>query len=176
MTALRSVPLMIDVASCPKCSLPRRERPACPRCGLAVDRMDAYVASREASVPREVRAAWQRTLDGWQDARRHDDFVGLVAAHQCFAWAAACYREIERKRPGDVMVDRQLARMRKSAEATLAIQSTPREAAAQVPYRAARRFLGILVIAIVVGVGYAELRRASAATTESNTVQVRVYP
>ena len=164
-------------ASCPKCGAPRRGEPACPRCGLSADRMEAYARTREASVPEAVAAAWDRVLEAWDEAERHDALLRLVAQHDAYAWAAAKYREAKRAAPAspspfrsypdhaiDAVADRQLDRMRRAAEATLYASASAREERTGAPYRAAAAILVLLVFAVVAGLVFAAaLRRAGPA-------------
>ncbi|HSK00649.1 MAG TPA: hypothetical protein VK932_05385 [Kofleriaceae bacterium] len=159
-------------ASCPKCGAPRRGARACPRCGLAVDRMEAYARTREAAVPDAVAAAWDRVLEAWDDAGRHDALLRLVAQHDAYAWAAARYREARRAAPAspapfrsypdhavDAVADRQLERMRRAAEATLLASASTREDRARAPYRAATAVLAMFIFAIIAGMLFASVLR-----------------
>lgn len=162
-------------AGCPKCGAPRRGERACPRCGLSADRMEAYADTRDASVPPEVAAAWDRVLEAWDDGERHDALLRRVAQHDAYAWAAAKYRDAKRAAPAspapfrsypdhavDAIADRQLDRMRRAAEATLYASATAREERAGAPYRAAAAILVLLVFAIVAGLAFAAALRRSA--------------
>ena len=61
--------------------------------------MEAYAKTRDASVPEAVAAAWDRALEGWDDAGRHDALLRLVAQHDAYAWAAGKYRDAKRAVP-----------------------------------------------------------------------------
>jgi uncharacterized Zn finger protein (UPF0148 family) len=149
-------PVAVDAPACPKCGAPRRgEAAACPACGLAASRMASYTEERDAAVPESVRAAWQRAAEAWSDPARHDELLQQVAAHRCYAWAAAHYRA----RTGDPVAERQLDRLRRAAEATLLAGATVRPDATAGPYRATLGVLAILIAAIVIGVVYATLIR-----------------
>lgn len=163
-------------ASCPKCGAPRRAEPACPRCGLAGDRMAAFAHARAAAVPPEVEAAWERVIEAWDDAERHDALLRRVAQHDAYAWTAARYRDAKRAAPAspspfrsypdhavDAIADRQLDRMRRAAEATLYASASTREERARAPYRATRAILAMLVLAIVAGLVFAMLVRTDPA-------------
>lgn len=160
-------------ASCPKCAAPRRAAPACPRCGLAGDRMAAYARAAAAAVPPEVEAAWERVLEAWDDTDRHDALLRVVAQHDAYAFAAARYRDAKRAAPAspapfrrypdhavDAIADRQLDRMRRAAEATLYASSIARQERARAPYRATRAILAMLIFAIVAGLVFAMVLRA----------------
>ena len=93
-----------------------------------------------------MRAAWDRVVEQWDDAARHDAFVGLVAQHNCFAWAAARYKE----RAGDAVADRQIERLRRAATATLMATATVREEKQKQPYASLLVVLiGLLVMALL---------------------------
>lgn len=118
--------------------------------------MDAFAAARDEDVPDALAAAWQRALDGWDDAARHDEVLRLVSQHDAYAWAAARYRT----RPaGDAVAERQLDRVRRAAEVTLRATATARTAAAPAPYRTTTAVLALLVIVAIAGFLYAMARR-----------------
>ena len=143
-------------AACPKCGAPRRGGAAsCPSCGLAVARMAAYVAARDAEVLGPVREAWARATEAWSDPARHDELLRLVAAHNAYAWAAGRYRT----RGGDPIAGRQLDRLRRAAEATLLAGASVRPDRAAAPYRAAVGILAILIAVVLVGLVYATVIR-----------------
>jgi hypothetical protein len=134
--------------------------------------MEAYARTREAAVPDAVAAAWDRVLEAWDDAGRHDALLGLVAQHDAYAWAAARYREARRSAPAspapfrsypdhavDAVADRQLERMRRAAEATLLASASTREDRARAPYRAATAVLAMFIFAIVAGMLFASVLR-----------------
>lgn len=163
-------------ASCPKCGAARPAEQACPRCGLARDRMAELAHARAAAVPPVVEAAWERVIEAWDDAERHDALLRLVAQHDAYAWTAARYRDAKRAAPAspspfrsypdhavDAIADRQLDRMRRATEATLLASASTREERARAPYRAARAILAMLVFAIVAGLVFAMLVRTDPA-------------
>ena len=93
-----------------------------------------------------MRAAWDRVVEQWDDASRHDTFVGLVAQHNCFAWAAARYKE----RAGDAVADRQLERLQRAATATMMAGATVREDKQKQPYASVFVVLiGLLIMAVL---------------------------
>jgi len=142
--------------ACPKCgALLGGESAACPGCGLAAARRAGYSDARDAAVPDPVRAAWQRAAEAWSDLARHDELLRQVAAHSCYAWAAARYRA----RGRDPVAERQLDRLRRAAEATLLAGASARRDTTVGPYRATLGVLAILIAAIVIGVVYATLVR-----------------
>ena len=178
-------------ASCPKCGAARLGRPACPRCGLTAGAAEAYAKARDASVPEAVAAAWDRVLEAWGDAERHDALLGLVAQHEAYAWAAARYRDAKRAAPAspapfrsypdhavDAVADRQLDRMRRAAEATLLAGASAREERARSPYRAATAILAMLVFAVVAGLVFATLIRRGepAASRAGQATPAEVHP
>ena len=148
-----------DAPLCPKCGSARRAgASACSACGLAVERMAAYIDARDAAVPDSVRAAWAHAGEAWSEATRHDELLRLVAAHNCYAWAAGRYRT----RSGDAIAARQLDRLRRAAEATLLASATARPDPVARPYRAAIGVLAVLIVVIVVGLLYAFVRQPAA--------------
>lgn len=80
--------------------------------------------------PADVQTAWQDITEHWDDAARHKAFVGLVSAHNCFAWAAARYKE----RAGDAIADAQLERLQRAATATLMATARARPRSERAPY------------------------------------------
>jgi len=139
---------------CPKCGA-KRKRPdatACASCGLAVEKMAAFESARDASVPDVLHVAWTRAIEAWEDPARHDELMRLVAANNCYAWAAGRYRT----RPeDDAIAQRQLERIRRAAEATMLASATVREKAQPMPYRATTAVLAMMIIVIVAGLFYA---------------------
>ncbi len=100
--------------------------------------------------PDEVREAWQRAVDRWDQPGLHELLLAAVVRHQCFAWAAARYKE----RAGDPIADRQLERVRQTATATL-LATKPRRSDERMPYRSSIMALIVLVVMIVIGFAYA---------------------
>lgn len=119
----------------------------------------------DAEVPADVQDAWQRALEAWDDATRHEALLGVMARRQCFAWVAARYRE----RAGDAIADRQLERIRLTATATL-LGAAPRRDAGPTPYRSSIITLGILIVMIVVGLVYAMVIRQTQPVTDTHGV------
>jgi hypothetical protein len=103
----------------------------------------------DAGIPEVVLAAWQRAVDHWDEPDRHQTFVGLVAQHNCFRWAAARYKE-----KGGEVAERQLERLRTAAFATLNATATARPAARK-PYQITIAVLVALVVLALVGYLYA---------------------
>jgi len=109
-------------------------------------------------VPRAVEEAWQRATEDWNDATRHEELLKQVAASDSYAWAAARYRQ----RGTDATSARQLARLRRAAEATflVGLASAPaRPDTTAKPYRATRRVLALLITTIAAGALYAMVIR-----------------
>lgn len=153
---------MVEAAptSCPKCGAPRRDEPACPRCGIRAERMEAFARARDAEVPPSVIAAWERVDAAWDEAAAHDALFSLTAQHACYAWTAARYRDA-RDGQGAVRTDPHLARVRRAAEATLLAGATRPRDKERTPYRSAMMVLALLVIMIVVGLMLAMVQRGS---------------
>lgn len=98
-------------------------------------------------VDHDVRAAWHAVTETWPDSARHDAFFALVVQHQCFAWAAARYRE----RGNDPIAEEQLARLRKAAMATMMAAAATRQVKERTPYRSTLIVLIVLLVAMVLG-------------------------
>jgi len=116
-------------------------------------------------VPEAVTSAWEEAVAGWDDPKRHDAVIAVVAKHSCFAWAAARYKE----RAGDPIADQQLERVRKAATATMLATAAARPEPATTPYRNTMMILIVMMILIAVGLVYALVRdhqSHSAATTD----------
>lgn len=105
------------------------------------------------SVDEAVEAAWQRAVEQWDDAKRHEALLGLVAQHSAFAWAAAKYKA----RAGDPIADAQLVRLRKSATATMMATATVRPTAAEKPYKRTMLLVALLMVMLVLGFVYVKV-------------------
>jgi hypothetical protein len=130
--------------------------------------MDAYGKAGDAAVPGEVAVAWDRVIEAWDDAERHDALLRLVVRHDAYAWTAGKYRDAKRAVPAspspfrsypdhavDAIADRQLERMRRAAEATLYASASARQERGRSPYRAATAILALSIFAIVAGLVFA---------------------
>jgi hypothetical protein len=113
--------------------------------------MESFAAERDANIPDALAAAWDRTVEAWDDPARHDEVIRLVAQHDAYAWAAARYRT----RSGDPIGDRQLARIKKAAEATLMASAAARKDTKPAHYRALTAILIMLIVAAGAGLLYA---------------------
>jgi hypothetical protein len=141
---------------CPKCGAAcRAGQAACARCGLAADRMESYARERDAAIPDVLSAAWERTEAAWDDPAGHAEVMRLVAAHDAYAWAAARYRT----RAGDPIGDRQIAKIRKAAEATMLATATSRKDSTPKPYRALTAVMIMLIAAAIAALLYANVMR-----------------
>lgn len=104
----------------------------------------------DGAIPEPVRAVWQSLQGGWDDAKRHEAFLGLVAQHNCFAWAAARYKE----RAGDAIADEQLVKLRNAATATMLATATAKPKSSGKPYQATLVLFIALMIFAVLGLLY----------------------
>jgi uncharacterized Zn finger protein (UPF0148 family) len=147
-----------DGTRCPKCRVPVGKREACPGCGLAVARMTGFAAAQRAEVPDSVHAAWDAVLERWDDQARHDTLVQQVAAAEAFAWAAGQYQEVRQRRPHDRIAERQLERVRRTAEAAMLASATVRESDKR-PYRSTTTILVMMVVVLLAGGLYATFMR-----------------
>lgn len=124
--------------------------------------MDAFARDHEASVPDEVRAAWDHAVAHWDDQAAHDALFSRTAQHQAYAWTAARYREASERQPSESAPYRQsvegspdalahLERVRKAAEATLMVTATAHRANQRTPYVSSWLVLGLVAVMIFVG-------------------------
>ena len=111
-----------------------------------------------SSLPVELVAAWERTLHGWQDRALHDTVLGLAAKHEQFAWLAARYRDVARRRPDDPIPAQRLARLQRAALATLCFAPPPGVTPERKPYRGAAVMLIACVVAAVVGLRLVDMK------------------
>jgi len=98
-------------------------------------------------VQPEVENAWRGITEHWEEGDRHQAFLALVAQHNCFAWAAARYKE----RAGDAIADAQLDKLRRAAMATMLATATAHKRPEKTPYRSTMVVLISLVLLAVFG-------------------------
>lgn len=110
--------------------------------------------------PPAVVTAWDEAVAHWDEPARHDTLLGLVVTHNCFAWAAGCYKA----KAGDPIADKNLERLRKAATVTMLATAAPRPDDSKVPYRNVMLILIALVILMGVGMIYAKFRENTAVT------------
>lgn len=159
---------------CPKCQTQVGQQRACPTCGLAAERMSTFAAAREAASP-ALEACWQAALDAWTEQARHDAFVQAAAGAGAFAFAAGKYQEATRARPDDPIAARQLARVRRTAEAAMLASAQVRHVE-QKPYRSATAVLILLVVALVAGGVYATFLRNTRGAANAEAAPRPVAP
>ena len=99
------------------------------------------------SAPEPVQAAWEDAVAHWDDPAKHQALLGLVAQHNCFAWAAAHYKE----RAGDPIADKQMERLRTAAMATMMATSTAKKQDEPTPFRNTVLLLIALIVVMIVG-------------------------
>lgn len=145
---------------CPKCHGRYGDRAACPGCGLAVARMAGFALARAEDVPDPVRAAWQAVLANWDQQSLHDAFVQRVAGAGVFAWGAGQYQDMQRQRPDNPIAQRQLDRVRRTAEAAMLASAAVRDVDKR-PYRGATAVLIMMIVVLIAGALYAALMRDS---------------
>jgi hypothetical protein len=133
------------------------EAAACPACGLAAGRFEAFERDPIASPP-EVTSAWLACGAAWQDDAAHERFRAAVAAAGAFAFAAGAYRQAARERPGDERAADGLLRVQRMAEAALLTRPVSVEVARAAgpggrgPFRGPALVLVVLLLVAVVGV------------------------
>ena len=98
-----------------------------------------------------LETAWQELADHWDEQARHDALFALVTTHASFAWAAAKYKT----RAGDAIADKQLAKIRRGAEAALYVSATPKPDTAKKPYQSTIAILALMIVLIITGLVYA---------------------
>ena len=163
-----SVGAEVEVARhCPKCHAAYGQRAACPGCGLAAERMAGFSAAQEAELSDTLRASWSAVLERWDDQARHDAFVQAATAAGAFAWAAGKYQDARRSRPGDALAERQMARVRRTAEAAMLASAAVRQVE-RAPYRGATAVLIMLVVALGAGAMYTAFLRGSRGSPSSD--------
>jgi len=142
-------------ARCPKCQSELAPRAAaCPACGLAAGRFDAFERDPIATPP-EVTSAWLACGAAWEDDAAHERFRAAVAAAGAFAFAAGAYRQAARERPGDERAADGLSRVQRMAEAALLTRPVATEVAragGRGPFRGAALVLVVLLLVAVLGV------------------------
>ena len=110
----------------------------------------------DAGAPSEtLQAAWDACVAAWDEQKRHDALIQLVAANGTYAWAAGRYRTITTERPDDAIAKRQLDRLSRAAMATMFASATPRRDTEPKPYRATMAILAMMIVAVVAGLLYA---------------------
>jgi hypothetical protein len=110
-------------------------------------------------IPEAVQTAWDDAVAHWDDPARHQAVLGLVAQHNCFAWAAARYKE----RAGDPVAEKQLERLRSSAVATMFAQASGRKKEPPQPFRQTLLLLVALLLALVIGMIFVKIIHDSGA-------------
>jgi hypothetical protein len=100
----------------------------------------------DAAIPEPVLAAWQRALDAWDDPARHDALFGAVAQHNCFAWAAARYKQ----KADDPIAAARLVKLRRASEAALLATAMARPTERQDRIRSTFRLFAIAMVVLVV--------------------------
>lgn len=97
----------------------------------------------QGQAPEAVSAAWDQVVAHWDEPKRHDALLGLVASYNCYAWLAGRYRA----RAGDPIAEQQLERIRKAA--TIAMFAT----ASNRPDTTRKAgIVAVLVLLLVVGI------------------------
>jgi general stress protein CsbA len=120
--------------------------------------MKGFAATQRAEVPDSVHAAWDAVLERWDDQARHDTLVQQVASAEAFAWAAGQYQDVRQRRPHDRIAQRQLERVRRTAEAAMLASATVRESDKR-PYRSTTTILVMMVVVLLAGGLYATVMR-----------------
>jgi hypothetical protein len=114
------------------------------------------------SPPEIVTQKWDEVCAAWDDQPRHDALLGLVAQHNCYAWAAARYKA----RGDDPIAARQLERLRKAAFATMMATAKPKPDKTSMPFKGS--ILVLVVVAILTGVGMLYLQFRQGHTTQTH--------
>lgn len=137
---------------CPKCDARVGSSAACPRCGLAADRMDGFVV--DEPVPASLEAAWATCRASWDDPAAHDRVAELALVHERYPWLARHYRTVLRDRPDDAVAAARLARIARMAEAAMRATASP-PAAARASRTGTYAIMILAVLVIAAGLFYA---------------------
>jgi hypothetical protein len=177
LLATMPMPTMARDASkeCPKCGVPVRPRADdCASCGLAVARMATFTNESDRAVSPDIRTAWDRVLERWQDEAGHDALFHLIAARGEYGWAAGRYRAQARERSGDAIARRHMERIRRAIEATMVVTATARDRSQASPYKNAVALLGVLIVVLVIGMFYLVVKSRSASSDPAPPVSLAV--
>jgi hypothetical protein len=98
-----------------------------------------------------VTAAWERTLELWDDAARHEALLALVVEHNAFAWAAGRYKE----RGDDPIAKARLEQLQKAAIATMMASASTRKTEDRSPSTKLAIWLAVMVAMLLVGLLFA---------------------
>jgi hypothetical protein len=109
--------------------------------------------------PDVLTDAWTELAEHWDEQARHDALLGMVAQHDCYAWAAAQYKA----RGDDPIAVRQLERIRKALFATMMVTATRKPDTAKVPFKGSILVLVLVVILTAVGLVYLQFRQSHTA-------------
>ena len=110
-----------------------------------------------------VTAAWDRVVESWDEPARHEAFLGLVAQHSAYAWAAARYKE----RAGDPVADLALEKVRKAATAAMFASAAARPKDGASPYKKTMIWLVVLLVMLVLGMVFTQLVASNMPRTDS---------
>ena len=144
---------------------------ACPKCGLATDKMDAFARTQDSDVPAAVRAAWDALGEAWDDDDRHAAFMRIVVDENAFSWAAQQYRL---KTP-DPRAETMLARVRKAAEARFVASATVRPEPKTI-FHSVKILVGgamLMVVALLLILQFMKGKQHAAAPVTAPTHKVR---
>ncbi len=148
------------MSECPKCGEPRPagERAACRRCGLRLDRWDAF---DDAPRPDPVLdRAFDALAPRWQEPAAHEAFLSLAQAHGTLDGAAARYRRALRKDPADAAGRAALDKVVLLAAHQQAVAPRDSLRAFRIAYYVAVALAAAFVVAVAAVVArYASLRR-----------------
>ena len=110
-----------------------------------------------------VTAAWDRVVESWDEPARHEAFLGLVAQHSAYAWAAARYKE----RAGDPIADGALEKLRKAATAAMFASATARPTSEASPYKKTMIWMVVLLVMLAIGMVFTQIIVSNAPKTDS---------
>ncbi len=111
----------------------------------------------QAQAPEAVTAAWDHVVAHWDEPKRHDALLGLVASYNCYAWVAGRYRE----RAGDPIAEQQLDRIRKAATFAMLATASNRSDASRRGGRVALLVLLVVACAVAAVLLYGKLQTHS---------------
>ena len=163
-------------AECAKCGFVRGNARACARCGLASEKVSQFLSREAACVPAELLRTWEIAVATWHCPEAHDALLELARKHDQYAWLARSYRTRLREGNGDQLAERQLARVARAAELSLALARVPREAPQRMPYRGVLWIVVAIVVALASAGLYARAQASANPASRASDSPILVSP
>ena len=142
----------MNTMRCPKCEWEQPEADACRRCGLAKQRMDAFVRPSGGSA---LAAAWAEVEADWSQSVRHDALIAAGLAQGDLPSVARLY--LQASRSGASEAERADAQVRaeaigKMAQAALLATAAPRREEGNPKYKRLAMLLLAGLMLLLLGV------------------------